>query len=153
MELGRNRVKYEGNYIFLKLWLRKQLTERKSSLRTGLSKLKIKLIVTKREVKSSPLQTWNVRGLRIIIKIHANTLHNFFILILDNVEEVNSLFSGLKSDATHKCKGSIQNNANQNTQVKYHLLGWYWAKTGMIDRQETSCIKYFQKTICIRNKE
>lgn len=105
MEIEKQRVKYGGNYIFLKLWLRKQLTERKSSLRTGQRKLRIKLIATEREVNSSPLQTRNVSGFGIIIKIHANTLHNFFILIKDKVEEVHYLLSGLKSEATHKCKG------------------------------------------------
>lgn len=123
MEIGKQRVKYGGNYIFLKIQLRKQLMERKSSLRTGQRKLRIKLIATESKVNSSPLQTGNANGSRIIIKIHANTLHNFFILIKDKVEEVHCLLSGLKSEATHKCKGSTQSNPNLHTQVKYNFLG------------------------------
>ena len=59
------------------------------------------------------------------------------ILVKDNVKAVHWFLAGLKPDATLKSKGSVQNNANLNTQVKYHLFGLYWAQTGMTDRQET----------------
>lgn len=62
-------------------------------------------------------------------------------LVKDNVKAVHWLLAGLKPDATLRSKGSIQNNANLNTQVKYHIFGLYWAETGLTDRQET-CSAY-----------